>query len=150
MSYLRRAAFTQSISRQRSATSFQLTVGRNHSHVLEQDQAGGLNDDFDWLLAVQGAHSSVTLRPPRVVGGFKGEVVGSHDMNTRCGIVEKLRRTGTGGNSVKGLKFRAHALDGIGRLFFGMARDFLGILESRTFSRITNWENSRKEKFQTR
>lgn len=69
----------------------QLTVSRPDPHVLEGNQAGPVNDDFDGLLAIEGAHVTLAFRVFAADGSFKGKVVRPRDMDTRHAVVPHLR-----------------------------------------------------------
>lgn len=85
-------------SNSKDTTGKKPTVGRPDPHVLERDQAGALDDDFDRLLPIKAAHVSLALPVPALKtlvadGGFKCEVVGSSDADTSHAVVIHLRFT---------------------------------------------------------
>lgn len=74
----------------------QLTVHGLDLHVVELDEGGAFEDDFDRLLPVEAADVPLSFDHAVVApalardGGFEGEVVGSHDVDARHTVVIQL------------------------------------------------------------
>lgn len=71
-------------------TKSTLTVRRLYPQVVESDQRGTLDDDFDRLLPVDSAHVSLARRAFGSDGSIEGEVGGLRDVDTCHSVVVQL------------------------------------------------------------